>query len=152
MKRAEIKMGLMMSLSMSFLLSLIGMLSSGAFTIPGFLTSVLISFCISTLITTLVPMRKISMDLARKLGIPQNTLKGRLFDTLVSDLLLTPLMTFVMVYLAYRQAVSHGARIPFEPMLLRSEIISFLAAYALIFFLTPVFLKIAFRGSGNEKQ
>ncbi len=152
MKRAEIKMGLMMSLSMSFLLSLIGMLSSGQFTVPGFLKSFLISFCISTLITTLVPMRKISMDLARKLGIPQNTLKGRLFDTLVSDLLLTPLMTFVMVYLAYRQAVSHGARIPFGPMLLRSEIISFLAAYALIFFLTPVFLKIIFRGSGNEKQ
>ena len=152
MKKTERKMGLMMGLSMSFLLSLIGMLSSGQFTVPDFLKSFLISFCISTLIMTLVPMRKISMDLARKLGIPQNTLKGRLFDTLVSDLLLTPFMTLVMVYLAYRQAVSHGVRILFGPMLLRSEIISFLAAYALIFFLTPVFLKIAFRGSGNKKQ
>ncbi len=152
MKQAEIKMGLMMSLSMSFLLSLIGMLSSGAFTIPGFLTSVLISFCISTLITAFVPMRTISLSLLRKFGIPQHTLKERLFDTLVSDLLLTPFMTLVMVYLAYRQAVSHGARILFGPMLLRSLIISFSAAYVLIFFLTPVFLKIAFRGSGNEKQ
>lgn len=151
MKKAEKKTGLLMGLSMSFTLSLIGLLSSGQFTFRSFLISFLISFCISTLITTLVPMRRITLSLSKKLGLKERTLTGRLFETLISDLLMSPLMTFVMVFIAWKQATAHGARIPLGPMLLKSEIISFLAAYILIFVLTPVFMKIAFKGKGSGK-
>ena len=47
MKNPAVKMSLLMGITMSFVLSLIGNLSSGMFTVPGFLKS----FCISFLIT-----------------------------------------------------------------------------------------------------
>jgi len=78
-------------------------------------------------------------------------LKTRLFEALINDLMMSPLMTLIMVSIAHRLAVSHGARIPFMGMLVRSEIISFIAAYFLIFFLTPVFVKIAMKGAGPRK-
>ena len=138
------KMGLLMGFSMSFVLSFIGMVSAHAFTVPRFLLSFVISFLISFTITSLVPIPKITASAAEKCGLKPGGLARRALEALLSDLCLTPLMTFVMVYMAYRQAAAHGAKIPFGPMILKSEIISLLAAFVLLFLLTPVFVKIAF--------
>ena len=148
MNQIENRMGLLMGLSVSFLLSLVGTLSSGAFTIPSFLISFLISFCISTIITKIIPIRKVTSSLTEKLKQKPGILKYRLVETLISDLLMSPLMTFVMVCIAFRQATAHGARISFWPMLLRSEIISFIAAYLALWFLTPLLLKMVLKNTG----
>ena len=50
-----------------------------------------------------------------------------------------------MVFLAYRQVVSHGASIPFLPMLLRSEMISLFVSYILSFLITPVYAGLFFK-------
>ena len=139
-----------MGVSLSFLLSLVGTLSSGAFTIPSFLISFLISLLISSILTKIIPLQQITSELSKKLNLQKGTLGCRLFETLISDLLMSPMMTFIMVYLAYKQATSHGARIPFGPMLLRSEIISFIAAYVFLFFLTPLFLRYALKKAGID--
>lgn len=152
MKKVENTMGLLMGLSLSFILSLVGMLSSGSFTVPGFLLSFLVSLLISTIITRIIPLRKISLACTGKLKLQPDSLSYRLVDALVSDLLMSPLMTLIMVYMAYRQATAHGARIPFGPMLLRSEIISFFAAYIAIFLLSPLLLKIALKKAGINPQ
>lgn len=136
-------MSLLMGLMMSFSLTLIGLLSAGRFTLSGFLLNFLTSFVISFLLGMILPVRKIAMKAARV--FPPGSLKGRAVEALISDLLYTPLMTFVMVYISYRQAVSHGAKIPFGPMLLKSELISIFFAFFLIFFLSPVLMKIAFK-------
>lgn len=143
-------MGLLMGLSLSFILSLTGTLSSGTFTFPSFLSSFLISVVISMIITKIIPMQKISSALIEKLKLKKGSLACRLFETLVSDLLMSPLMTFIMVFLAYRQAAAHGAKTPFTEMLMKSVLLSFIVAYVAIFFLTPVFLKIALKKSGPE--
>ncbi len=145
MNKVKTKMGLMMSVTMSFCLSLTGMLSSGKFTLPGFVRNFLISFLISTVITTFFPIRELVLKCTDKLNLKPGTLKFRLIGTLISDLLLSPIMTFVMVYLAFREAVMHGASIPFGPMLLKAEIISFVAAYILLYIITPIYMKIAFK-------
>ena len=144
MKKAELKMGMLMGASMSVCLSLAGMLSAGQFSLVPFIKNVLISFLISQVISNAVPLRRLTMAAVRKNGSKPGSLPARLLETLVSDLILTPLMTLVMVYLAYRQATAQGAVIPFLPMLVKSELISLVVAYVLIFFLTPVYEKLAF--------
>ncbi|MBQ1521907.1 MAG: hypothetical protein IIZ74_04020 [Erysipelotrichaceae bacterium] len=145
MKKVGHEMSLLMGLSMSFILTIVGMLTAKRFTIPGFLKSFLISFVISVIIGLIIPMKKVSDVVQRKFEAKPGTLKARILDALVSDVLYSPLMTLIMVYLAYREATSHGARIPFGSMLLKSEIISFITAFILSFILTPVFMKIVMK-------
>ena len=131
--------------TMSFVLSLIGMLSAARFTVPGFLKSFLISFSISVVLGMLVPIKKISDSLMKKSNLKPGTLKARLLEALVADVAYSPVMTFIMVYMAYRQASAHGAKIAFGPMLLKSECISFLAAFILSFVITPLYTKLVFK-------
>ena len=143
-KKAQIRMGLMMGAAMSFTLSLIGMLSSGQFTVPGFLLNVAISFVISFVLGLIVPVKKISNSLVEKLGLEKGSLGARMADTLVSDLAMSPVMTFIMVGVAYLQARSHGAPVVFGQMYLKALGISLVGAYIMIFLVSPVFEKIAF--------
>ena len=152
MKEIEKTMGLLMGVSLSFILTLTGLLSSGTFTIPAFLSNFLVSLLISTLVTKLIPLKKISSSLANRLHLSPGSLSYRLFDTLVCDLLMSPLMTFIMVSMAYRQASAHGAKIPFGPMLMKAEFTSFLVAYVALFFLTPFFLNYAMKKAGIDPQ
>ena len=141
MKKVGREMSLLMGFSMSCILTMVGLLTAKRFTVPGFIKSFLISFVISMIIGLIIPMKKVSDGVLRKCEAKPGTMKDRILEALVSDILYSPLMTLVMVYMAYREATSHGARIPFGPMLLKSEIISFITAFILSFILTPVFMK-----------
>ena len=130
---------------MSFVLSLTGLLSSGKFTLPAFAKNFAVSFFISLLLGRFIPVHKITDALLKKRGLPPVGLRARALSALVSALVYTPLMTLVMVFLAYRQVVSHGASIPFLPMLLRSEMISLFVSYILSFLITPVYAGLFFK-------
>ena len=145
MKKAGLKMSLLMGATMSFCLSLIGNLSSGNFTLRGFLTSFLISFAISFLLGLLIPMKKISNSLISRYGLEPGSVKARLLEALVCDLSYSPLMTLVMILFAYHQATSHGARIAFLPMLLKAEAISLVAAFILSYLITPIYSRLIFK-------
>ena len=84
-KKAGLKMSLLMGGAMSAALSLIGMVSSGHFTVPGFISSFLISFAISLLLGAVIPIRRISDSLTGKLALPRGCLKARLLDAMVSE-------------------------------------------------------------------
>ncbi len=136
----NIRMGILMSLSMS----LVGMLSSGHFTIPGYILSVIISGIISLLVGFLIPMGKVSALLTGKLGIKKGTFPERLLSSLVSDIIYTPIMTFSMVFLAYQMAKiqSHGmAQLNFAAMFFPSLFLTFIVGYVVIFIFQPLFLK-----------
>ena len=152
-------MGLYMGITLSFCLSLTGLLSSlgkTEYTVPRFLVSLLINFAISFVISMviglLVPMKNVNDALGRKLGLKPGRLGTRLFETLISDLIYTPVITLTMVFIAYKQATSHGAKMPFLPMFLGSLALCFAVAYVLIFFLTPVFMKKALKKAGVPMQ
>ena len=110
----------------------------------------LISFVISQIVTRIIPVRKITEAAVKKCSFPQGSLKQRLLETLISNIFYSPIMTFIMVFIAYRQASAHGAKIPFGPMMLRSQVISFIASFVLIYFITPVYQKIIFERNGIE--
>lgn len=146
MKSVGIKMSLLMGVTLSFCLSLVGNLSSGHFTVPGFLISFVVSLAISLVIGFLVPMGKVTASLDARLGLKPGKLSTRLFDALISDLIYTPVITLVMVTMAWRQATAHGAQIPYAPMLLKSLGLTMVVGYVLIFFLTPFYLKLVLKG------
>lgn len=140
-------MGILMGGTISFVNSLIGTLSSGRFTVGGFLNSFLISFVISQILGLIIPIKKISDSLTKKLNCKPGSLKARIADALVTDLIYSPIMTFIMVYMAWFQAKAHGADIPFGPMLLKAECISFVAAFFLSLFLSPVYMKLLMKNN-----
>ena len=63
-------------------------------------------------------------------------------ETLVSDLIYTPIITVIMSTVAYFMATSNGAQIPYVPMLLKSLLVCFLVGYVLIFIFAPLFMRL----------
>ena len=145
MRKIGIQMSILMGVSLSFCLSLVGSLSSGHFTMPTFLLSFAVSTIISLIIGLLVPMKKVNDSLDAKLGLQPRKLSTHLFESLISDLIYTPIITLAMVFLNWKIATAHGAQIPFLPMFVKSLILSMLVGYLLIFVLMPLFLKLVMR-------
>ena len=150
MKKVENEMGLLMGITIGFVLTMVGLLSAGQLTPGKFISSFLISFVISQIVTRIIPVQKITAAVSRKFNFPAGSLKQRLLETLISNIFYSPIMTFIMVFIAYKQSAAHGAKIPFGPMLLRSEGISFIVSYILIFIITPIYKKIVFSRNGIE--
>ena len=144
-RKMMFKMSILMGATMSFALTAIGLLSAGRFTVPGFMINFLISFCISMFLGLVLPVGRMKAWAAKKASCPPGSLKARVVDALVTALIYSPLMTFVMVSLAHRQAISHGADVPFWPMLMRSEFISIICAFLLGLATAPVYAKILFK-------
>ena len=148
MKKIGMLMSLLMGVTLSFFLSLTGQLSSGHFEIPGFLLSFAVSFIVSLVIGFLVPMKRVNDSLDKKLGLKPRSLGTRCFGALISDLIYTPIITFIMVFMNYKIAVSHGAPLVFGPMLLKSMIVSLIVGYVLIFIFMPLFMGILMKKYG----
>ena len=150
MRRAGQKMSLYMGVTLSFILSLVGTLSSGHFTVPGWLISFVCSTIIALIIGFVVPMGKISRDFTEKLNLDPESVPAKLLKALVSDLIYTPLITLAMVYMAYRQASAHGAHVNFWGMFLPSLLLSLVVAYFCIYFIEPIFLKKVMRDMNRK--
>lgn len=146
MKKIGRRMSILMGVSLSFCLSLLGNLTSGHFTLPGFLISFAVSTLISLIIGFLVPMKKVGDGLANALHLKPRSLPAHCAESFVSDLIYTPVITLAMVALAWKMATSHGAQMPFFPMFLHSLVLSMIVGYVLIFILMPVFFKLTTRG------
>lgn len=151
MKKAGIMIALCMGVVMSFFLSLIGTLTSGHFTVPGFLLSFVVSTVISFIIGLIVPMGRIHQSLHRK--IP-NKIGALLVTTLISDLIYTPFMTLTMVSLAYAGIMRQSggmAQVPFIPMFLRALVISMVAGYILIAVVQPLIFGFFMKKAAGPK-
>ena len=144
MKKVGRAMSVRMGITMSLCLSLVGTLSSGHFTPVGFLVGFVVSSVISLLIGFIIPVGKLSEGVRVKAGLERGTVKARLLETFVFDLIYTPIITAAMVFFAYRMIIiqSGGMAQPnYWGMFLPSLVICFVAAYVLIFFVQPIFMK-----------
>ncbi|MBR1739929.1 MAG: hypothetical protein IJ737_06530 [Ruminococcus sp.] len=147
MKKIGMLMGLCMGASMSLALSLVGNLTGGHFTVKGWLISFLVSFVISVVIGLFVPMKRVGDAAVSKLGAQPRTLKARVIEACVSDLIYTPIMTIIMVAMAHRQASAHGADVPpYIIMLLPSLGICLVVGFVLAFILQPLFFRLLTKG------
>lgn len=157
-------MNILMGLSLSFFLSLIGLAFSGHFAVKAWIVSFLASFIVSLLIGFCLPVRKAGLAICRSCGLKERTLAFHCMDSLISDIFYTPLITLLMVALAFmgakkgiEAAIANGApadllpQLSFMPMFLHSLLISMIAGYILIFILQPLFLKLLLRKSGAPR-
>ncbi|HAG14231.1 MAG TPA: hypothetical protein DCG49_10270 [Ruminococcus sp.] len=138
MKKIGMQMNICLSITLSFVLTLIGVLRH--FTIIGFLLSFILSLIISFAIGCLLPMPRIRTAVCKKANAAEHSKKGNLVCSLVSDLIYTIPITICNVFLGYRQAASHGADVSFLRMLIPSLLISLVVAFVLLYFATPFFL------------
>ncbi len=153
MKKVGITMSAFMGITMSFFLSLTGTITSGHFTVPSWLISFVISGLISMIIGILVPMKKVNNKVVGLFKLSPFSFAGNCLASFVSDLIYTPIMTFCMVFMAYKQAIAHGA--PAESlnlgmMFLSSFFICFVVGFVLIIILTPIFLKLSMKIHGVD--
>lgn len=156
MKKVGIIMSLLMGVTMSFCLSLTGILSSGAkFDLKQFLISFGASTVISILIGIIVPMRKIEDGAVKAMKLKERSIPASLVSAFISDLIYTPIITLAMIALVRKMVMyeSHGhAKLPpFGEMFGESLIISFIVAFFIILIITPIYMKLSFKLAGVKK-
>jgi len=154
MKKIGVMMNLLMGVTLSFCLSLLGNLMGGHFTVPGFLISFAISFVISLIIGFVVPHRQAGEAAVRKIGARPGSIKARLMESLISDCIYTPVMTLIMVAYAYFTSRAHASpealeHMPdFFQMFIGSFIACMIVGYILIFVFMPLYLKLSCKANG----
>ena len=161
------KIGLMMSLYMSLLMSVF-MTITGVCTgmlpnvikgiippqalIGSFISGFIISFVISMLIGLIIPMHKVTQAATKNM---KPGLGKKCIESLLSDLIYTPLISVMMVAFAYFQNQRSGMPgPPYIVMLIPSLIACFAVGYILIFIFQPIFMRSLIRkygpGAGPE--
>lgn len=151
MKKIGMQVSILMSVTLSFCLSLAGNLMSGHFTPVGFIVSFVASTVISLIIGLFVPMKKLGDAAAAKAGLDERSLPARLLTSLISDLIYTPFITLAMVFLAYKNATKNGADMSFLPMFLKSLVSSLLIGYVLIFIFTPLYVNLVVKHNSKKQ-
>lgn len=155
MKKIGITMSLLMGVTLSFFLSLVGNLGSeDGFKLPAFLVSFVVSTVISLIIGFLVPMPKLERGAVKAMGLKERSVPAKLVSALISDLIYTPIITLAMIVLARKMAMkmSHGHADlpPFMVMFLKSLIISLIVAFIIILIVTPIYMKLSFKAAGVD--
>jgi len=145
MRKIRIKMNILMGVSMSFILSLVGSLSGGHFALPSWILSFAISAVLALLIGFVVPIKKLCDGFCKKCNANPQSIKGNLLGALVSNIIYTPVLTIVMVSIMVSIAAAHapaGAAPSIGQVLPGSLIICLIAGYICIIVLQPLFLKL----------
>ena len=143
MKKMGIQMSLMMGVTLSFCLSLTGLVSAGQFSVPALIINFLISF---------VKLLKLKEDMMGKEFSQEEKIQPVVpledgLESLLSDLIYTPIITICMILMA-RQKIPSDKLPPFVPMLIKSLVISLIVGYVLIFIFQPLFMKILMKKNG----
>ena len=151
MRGIGIRISLCMGITLSFFESLTGSLIGGHFSPVSWLISFLTSTVISIILGLIIPMGKISRAIQAKHG---PGIKSRLLDSLVSDLIYTPIITTIMVtgvYLIAMKMSGGHAELNYLMMLLTSFIACFVVGYIIIFIVQPIFMNIFIKNNKNNK-
>ena len=143
-KKIGREMSVRMGITMSFVMALVGTLTSGHFTLVGFIISFVGSSIIALAIGFVLPIGKITRDFTIKRGMQPGKVTTRCAEALLLNLIYTPIITLVMVALAYFLAMKQSggmAQISFLPMFFSALIICFVVGFVLIFLVQPIFFK-----------
>ncbi len=135
--------GVLMGLLISLVLSIVGPLRSGHFTVVSMLVSFLCSSIISVLIGIFVPIKSITDGACTAMKISPQKILGRLISAFISDLMYTPLVTFLMVLMNYKRAKMRNHDLNFGHMYLGNLVLSFVIAYFLIVIFLPLIIKLS---------
>lgn len=150
MKKIGRAMNVLMALTMSLFLSFTGTFTSGSFTLPGFLVSLVASIIVSLIIGLIVPIKPISDGVCGKLNLQPRTLGRRCMEALVADVIFTPVMTLLMLALAYFMASKsgHPIPVPFIISFAKSFVISMIVGFIMAYIFQPLYLRLLLKKYG----
>ena len=97
-------------------------------------------------------MPKVNAALGRVFKLQPRTPKANLVQSVVTNLIYTPLLTTVLVVFAYFVQIPEGHKPPFLPMYLHSMVICLVVAQVLIFVCVPLILKLVLPKGGPENN
>lgn len=135
-----------MGITLSFFLSLSGVLLSGHFTPAAWLISFVISALISLVIGFCVPMKPLLDKITGKMK--PLAISTKCLEALVSDLIYTPVITLAMVAFAWmgiKRNAPPAALPPFLPMFLHSLAAEMVIGFVLILIFMPLFMALVLR-------
>ncbi|MCR5502624.1 MAG: hypothetical protein K6F53_06425 [Lachnospiraceae bacterium] len=156
-KKVGLQISFLMGVTLSFFLSIAGGLlgasnSGRPFDVRGAVLSFVVSLIISLVIGIFVPMKKLTDMVGEKAGAEPGSLGRRCLDSLVSDIIYTPLITVLMVSMNWKMAMMHlpeGAHGPhFSRMLLSSLPVMFSVGFVLVFIFMPLYMKLVLKKNG----
>lgn len=107
MKRLSFYMNVLMSVTLSVFLSLLGLGTSGHFTVTAWLASFSIGAAISFVICYIIPMGSIKGALMEKFDLKDGSKGEKVVSAIVSDVIFTPLICLIMVSLSYNSAIKN---------------------------------------------
>ncbi len=151
MRRVGREISVLMGITLSFFLSLTGVLLSGHFTLLGWLISFAISTVISLLIGFIVPMKPLLDKVTGNMR--RGAFSTRCLESLISDLIYTPIITLAMVAFAYKNIASHAPADqvpPFLPMFLISLAEEMVIGFILIFIFMPLYMRLVMKRHGIQ--
>ena len=135
----QFEISLLVGATLSFILSLVGNLLSRQFEVRGWLISALVGLVITVAVGMIVPMVRISMLVHKK--FEKSPFVAHCIESLISDLIYTPVICYLMVLLAWFRS---GRHFNFALNYFRSLSVTFVVGYVLIFFLVPLYKKLVF--------
>ena len=144
MRKIGMLMSLLMGLIMSFVLSLVGTLVGGHFTVPAWLMSFGVSFLISLVIGFIVPMNPLYDLITGKLKAAKKFLLANIIDSLISNIIYTPILSASMVLMAWIHIPAEH-RPPYIALYAPSLAVTFIVGWIVIFVIQPILLKSLFK-------
>ena len=90
------RMGFLMNTFFTLVFSTIGTLASGHFTWSGWLVGAIVGWITAFIITSIFPPNEVQDKVLKKRNIPANSFKGKLLSSVLTALIIMPVMTIVM--------------------------------------------------------
>ena len=142
--------GIFLSVSLSFVLSLVGTLlgtrNNGRFSVVTWLITFAASTFITMVLGLIIPIGRAAKAVSKSFKLKENGIPARLVETLVADIIYTPIISFLMVFIARSFAIANGAppqALKLGNMFLLSFPGVFATGYVFIFIFVPLFEKLA---------
>ena len=118
--------GVFLGVVLSFFLSFVGTLQSGHFSVVALIVSFMCSSCVA------------------KIKKEPGSIPAKLLCALVDDIIFTPIINLLMVFMAYKRALKFGATDmpPFRFILLRATAFCVVVGFIVLFFAIPLVEKL----------
>ena len=136
--------GVFLGVVLSFFLSFVGTLQSGHFSVVALIVSFMCSSILSIIIGIFVPIKRINARCVAKIKKEPGSIPAKLLCALVDDIIFTPIINLLMVFMAYKRALKFGATDmpPFRFILLRATAFCVVVGFIVLFFAIPLVEKL----------
>ena len=132
-RKISIVLSVCISITFSAIVSLVGVYmgtrGNGHFSVRGWLVSFSTGTIVTLAIGLVIPIMRVARAASRGLKLKEKSIPAIIVEALIQDVIFTPVITFLMVFIARQNAIANGAP-PSDVRLGRMFMNSFPACFA----------------------